>query len=116
MKSIKGTRTEQNLLKAFAGESQARKRHTLFAYCTRKESYKQTAAILDKTAAQKQEHAEDDFARISYGKQTTRKPCPLLPLPGSENVRFDTRQYTSLSQLPPRETRLLPYDGPVGFV
>lgn len=44
-KSIKGTRTEQNLLKAFAGESQARSRYTFFASKAKKEGYEQVAAV-----------------------------------------------------------------------
>ena len=44
-KSLKGTRTEQNLLKAFAGESQARNRYEFFASAAKKEGYEQIAAI-----------------------------------------------------------------------
>ena len=70
MKSIKGTRTEQNLLKAFAGESQARNRYTFFAKRARKEGYEQIAAIFDETAAQEQEHAELFFKHLEGGKAT----------------------------------------------
>ena len=49
-KSIKGTRTEQNLLKAFAGESQARNRYTYFASVARKSGFEQIAAIFEETA------------------------------------------------------------------
>ena len=45
-KSIKGTRTEQNLLKAFAGESQARSRYVFFASKAKKEGYEQIAGVL----------------------------------------------------------------------
>ena len=68
MKSIKGTRTEQNLLKAFAGESQARNRYTFFAKRARKEGYEQIAAVFDETAAQEQEHAEVFFKLLEGGK------------------------------------------------
>ena len=44
-KSIQGTLTEQNLLKAFAGESQARNRYTMFAHVAREEGYEQIAAV-----------------------------------------------------------------------
>ena len=67
MKSIKGTRTEQNLLKAFAGESQARNRYTFFAKRARKEGYEQIGAIFDETAAQEQEHAEVFFKFLEGG-------------------------------------------------
>ena len=70
MKSIKGTRTEQNLLKAFAGESQARNRYTFFAKRARKEGYEQIAAIFDETAAQEQEHAEVFFKLLEGGTAT----------------------------------------------
>ena len=51
-KSIKGTRTEQNLLKSFAGESQARSRYTFFASVAKKEGYEQIAAVFMETAEQ----------------------------------------------------------------
>ena len=49
-KSIKGTRTEQNLLKSFAGESQARSRYTFFASVAKKEGYEQIAGVFMETA------------------------------------------------------------------
>ncbi|MBQ7855648.1 MAG: rubrerythrin family protein [Alistipes sp.] len=68
MKSIKGTRTEENLLKAFAGESQARNRYNFFASRARKEGYEQIAAIFDETALQEQEHAKLFFKFLEGGK------------------------------------------------
>ena len=56
MSSIKGTKTEQNLLKAFAGESQARTRYTFFASVAKKEGYEQISAIFMETAEQEKEH------------------------------------------------------------
>ena len=50
--SIKGTQTEQNLMKAFAGESQARNRYTFFASKARKDGFEQIAAFFEETAAQ----------------------------------------------------------------
>ena len=58
MKSIKGTRTEQNLLKSFAGESQARSRYTFFASTAKKEGYEQIAGVFMETAEQEKEHAK----------------------------------------------------------
>ena len=52
-KSIKGTRTEKNLMISFAGESQARMRYTYFASAAKKEGYEQIAAIFTETADQK---------------------------------------------------------------
>jgi rubrerythrin len=57
-KSLKGTKTEQNLLKAFAGESQARNRYTYFASAARKEGFEQIANIFTETAENEKEHAK----------------------------------------------------------
>jgi len=57
MKSLAGTETEKNLLKAFAGESQARNRYTFFAKVALKEGYKQIEAIFLETAEHEQSHA-----------------------------------------------------------
>jgi len=67
MASIKGTRTEQNLLKAFAGESQARSRYTYFAEVARKEGLEQMAAIFEETALNEQEHAKRFFKFLEGG-------------------------------------------------
>jgi len=67
MKSIKGTRTEQNLLKSFAGESQARNRYTYFASVAKKEGYEQIAAIFEETATQEKEHAKRMFKYLEGG-------------------------------------------------
>ncbi|MDR1886691.1 MAG: rubrerythrin family protein [Prevotellaceae bacterium] len=66
-KSIKGTKTEQNLLKAFAGESQARSRYTFFASVAKKEGYEQIAAIFTETAEQEKEHAKRFFKFLEGG-------------------------------------------------
>ena len=66
-KSIKGTRTEQNLLKSFAGESQARSRYTFFASAAKKEGYEQIAAIFMETAEQEKEHAKRFFKFLEGG-------------------------------------------------
>lgn len=65
--SIKGTKTEQNLLKSFAGESQARNRYTFFASKARKEGFEQIAAIFEETAAQEKEHAKLFFKFLEGG-------------------------------------------------
>jgi len=66
-KSIKGSRTEQNLLKAFAGESQARMRYDYFASQARKEGLEQIAAIFDETALNEKEHAKRFFKFLEGG-------------------------------------------------
>jgi rubrerythrin len=64
---IKGTQTEKNLLKAFAGESQARNRYTFFASVARKEGYEQIANIFTETAGNEKEHAEIFFKYLNGG-------------------------------------------------
>lgn len=67
MKSLKGTKTEQNLLKAFAGESQARMRYDYFAKQAKKEGLEQIAAIFDETAVNEKEHAKRFFKFLEGG-------------------------------------------------
>jgi rubrerythrin len=66
-KSLKGTKTEQNLLKAFAGESQARNRYTYFASAARKEGMEQIANIFMETAENEKEHAKVFFKYLEGG-------------------------------------------------
>jgi rubrerythrin len=66
-KSVKGTRTEQNLLKSFAGESQARMRYDFFASVARKEGFEQIANIFQETALQEKEHAKRFFKFLEGG-------------------------------------------------
>ena len=66
-KSIKGTKTEQNLLKSFAGESQARSRYTFFASVAKKEGYEQIAGVFMETAEQEKEHAKKFFKYLEGG-------------------------------------------------
>ncbi|MHA1645464.1 MAG: rubrerythrin [Candidatus Freyarchaeota archaeon] len=68
MKSLKGTKTERNLLTAFAGESQARNRYTYFASQARKEGYKQISAIFLETADNEKEHAKRLFMFLEGGE------------------------------------------------
>jgi len=66
-KSVKGTKTEKNLLGAFAGESQARNRYTYFASAARKEGYEQIANIFTETAENEKEHAKIFFKHLEGG-------------------------------------------------
>lgn len=68
MKSPKGTRTERNLLTAFAGESQARNRYTYFASQAKKEGYEQIAATFLETAENEKEHAKRLFKFLEGGE------------------------------------------------
>lgn len=67
-KSIKGTKTERNLLTAFAGESQARNRYTYFAGQAKKEGLEQISAIFAETADQEKEHAKRFFSFLEGGE------------------------------------------------
>ena len=66
-KSIKGSKTEQNLLKAFAGESQARNRYTYFASVAKKAGFEQIANIFTETAENEKEHAKIFFKYLEGG-------------------------------------------------
>jgi len=68
MKSLKGTKTEINLLTAFAGESQARNRYTYYATKAKKDGYVQIAAIFEETADQEREHAKRLFKFLEGGE------------------------------------------------
>ncbi len=76
MASVKGTLTEQNLLKAFSGESQARNRYTFFASKARKEGYEQIAGVFQTTADQEKEHAETFFKYLEGGELTITASFP----------------------------------------
>ncbi|MBD3344207.1 MAG: rubrerythrin family protein [Chitinivibrionales bacterium] len=67
MASIKGTKTEKNLLKSFAGESQARNRYTLFASAAAKEGYSQISNIFLETAENERVHAKEMFKFLEGG-------------------------------------------------
>ena len=99
MKSIKGTQTEQNLLKAFAGESQARNRYTFFASVAKKEGYEQIAGVFAETAEQEKEHAKKFFKFLEGGEVTITASYPagrigtttenLLAAAQGENEEWD---------------------------
>ena len=65
---LKGTKTEKNLMEAFAGESMARNKYTFFASVARKEGYEQLAAIFEETAGNEKEHAKLWFKYLNGGE------------------------------------------------
>ena len=67
MPTIKGTKTELNLLKAFAGESQARNRYTFYAAAAKREGYEQIAALFLETADNEKEHAKVFYKYLEGG-------------------------------------------------
>lgn len=79
-KSIKGTKTEQNLLKAFAGESQARSRYTFFASVAKKEGYEQIGGVFMETAEQEREHAKRFFKFLEGGEVEITASYPAGPI------------------------------------
>ena len=74
--SVKGTRTEKNLLTAFAGESQARNRYTYFASEARKSDYQQISTIFAETADQEKEHAKRLFKFLEGGEVEVQAAFP----------------------------------------
>ena len=76
MKSLKGTKTEKNLLTAFAGESQARNRYTYFASKAKKEGYEQISGIFAETADNEKEHAERLFKFLEGGEAEVTAAFP----------------------------------------
>ena len=67
MKELKGTKTEKNLMEAFAGESQARNKYTYFASKAKKEGYQKIAALFEETADNEREHAKLWFKHLEGG-------------------------------------------------
>ena len=85
MKELKGTKTEQNLMAAFAGESQARNKYTYFASVAKKEGYEQIAELFTKTAENEKEHAKLWFRALG-GIGTTAEN--LLAAAEGENYEW----------------------------
>ena len=99
-KSVKGTRTEQNLLKAFAGESQARTRYTFFASVAKKEGYEQIAGVFMETAEQEKEHAKRFFKFLEdYGQLSGRPDRHYGRKPAGGSQRGERGVGRALSRL-----------------
>lgn len=88
MTSLKGTRTEKNLLTAFAGESQARNRYTYYASQAKKEGYEQIAAVFLETADHEKEHAKRIFKFLEGGEVEITAAFPAGTIGStSQNLR-----------------------------
>ena len=85
---LKGSKTEQNLMTAFAGESQARNKYTYFASVARKEGYEQIAAIFEQTANNEKEHAKMWFKALGELGTTAEN---LLAAAEGENYEWTDR-------------------------
>jgi len=88
MSQLKGSRTEKNLLTAFAGESQARNRYTYFASQAKKEGFVQMAAVFEETANQEKEHAKRLFKFLEGGEVEITAGFPAGVIGGTlENLK-----------------------------
>ena len=83
--NLKGTKTEKNLLEAFAGESMARNKYTYFASVAKKEGYQQIAAIFEETANNEKEHAKLWFKALGELGDTAQN---LLSAANGENYEW----------------------------
>lgn len=86
MPDLKGTKTEQNLQTAFAGESQARNKYTYYAAQAKNEGYEQIAALFEETAFNEKEHAKIWFKLLHQGIPKTE--ANLLDAAGGENYEW----------------------------
>ena len=91
---LKGSKTEQNLLTAFAGESQARNKYTYFASVAKKEGYEQIAAIFEETANNEKEHAKMWFKALGELGNTAQN---LLKAAEGENYEW-TDMYATFAK------------------
>lgn len=94
MKELKGTKTEANLMAAFAGESQARNKYTYYASKAKKDGYEQIAALFEETAAQEKEHAKMWF-KLFHGIGSTAEN--LLDAANGENDEW-TDMYPTMAK------------------
>ena len=95
MKNLKGTKTEQNLLEAFAGESMARNKYTYFASRARKDGYVQIAKLFEDTANNEKEHAKLWFKLLQGGIKDTAEN--LRQAAEGENMEW-TDMYARMAQ------------------
>ena len=94
---LKGTKTEQNLMTAFAGESQARNKYTYFASKAKKEGYEQIASIFEETASNEKEHAKMWFKLLQGGEIKSTKEN-LLQAANGENYEW-TDMYAEFAKV-----------------
>ncbi len=112
MASLKGSKTEKNILTAFAGESQARNRYTYFASQARKDGYRQIKFIFQETADQEKEHAKRLFKFLEGGEVEVSAAFPagvigttaenLKEAAGGENYEW-TEMYPGFAKVAEEE-------------
>ena len=98
---LKGSKTEQNLMTAFAGESQARNKYTYFASKAKKDGYEQIAAIFEETANQEKEHAKMWFKEL-HGGDVPSTEENLLAAAEGENYEW-TEMYEEFAKVAEEE-------------
>lgn len=96
MKELKGTKTEANLMTAFAGESQARNKYTYYASRARKDGYVQIAQLFEETASNEKEHAKMWF-KLLHGGAIPSTEENLLDAAESENYEW-TDMYAGMAR------------------
>ena len=96
MKELKGTKTEANLMTAFAGESQARNKYTYYASKAKKEGYVQIANLFEETAANEKEHAKIWF-KLLHGGEVPTTAENLLDAANGENYEW-TDMYANMAK------------------
>ena len=96
MKSLKGTKTEKNLMEAFAGESQARNKYTYYASQAKKDGYEQISAIFQETADNEKEHAKLWFKEL-HGGSTPKTYENLIDAAAGENGEW-TNMYKRMAE------------------
>ena len=98
---LKGSRTEQNLMTAFAGESQARNKYTYYASKAKKDGYVQIAEIFEETAANEMEHAKIWF-KLLHGGDIPETSANLLDAAQGENYEW-TEMYAEFAKVAKEE-------------
>ncbi|MBR6556555.1 MAG: rubrerythrin family protein, partial [Clostridia bacterium] len=94
---LKGSRTEANLMAAFAGESQARNKYTYYASKAKKDGYEQIAAIFTETADNEKEHAKLWF-KLLHGGSVADTPVNLADAAAGENYEW-TEMYAEFARV-----------------
>ncbi len=113
MKSIKGTQTEKNLLKSFAGESQARNRYTYFASVAKKEGYVLISQIFAETADQEKEHAKRFFKFLEGGplEITAAYPAGMIGTTADNLTEAAAGEHEEWTELYPEFARVADEEG-----
>lgn len=112
-KSVKGTKTEQNLLKAFAGESQAKNRYTFYASVAKKEGYEVIAKYFEETAHNEEQHAKQFFKFLEGGmvEITAAYPAGVISVTTDNLLEGAEGEYDEWANLYPEFARVAQEEG-----